>query len=331
MSAALVAAAALTLAGGCGEARGHAGERAAAAPRGGSVSGMPVWHIPFQPRAAVELMQDGRRVLALLREFDDSTPEQFERTYKPYLHVYDGSGVDPITKGTGGLYPHHRGVFVGWNKVRVGEREVDFWHMRGGAQRVLSTECTAAAPGQAGLALEVAWLANDGQVLVREQRNIIAQLTAAPMLARFDLVSTLVAPFDADVALDGDPEHAGVQFRASDAVNEGPAEGKATYTFERTDADPKIDRDLRWVLMSFRIGARRYHVLHMNDPHNPTPTLYSAYRDYGRFGAFFRAVIPRGGTLSARYGFAVFEGDPPPRELIERCHAEFASNVSRRE
>ncbi|MCG3127735.1 MAG: hypothetical protein CHACPFDD_02605 [Phycisphaerae bacterium] len=324
LAAGPVAALIVVAASGCATSRTLPEQRTTAPESGGGAASPITWRVPTDTRAAAELVRAGRRGLALLREFDASTPEQLERTYKPYLHVYDAQGREPITKGTGGLYPHHRGVFVGWNKVRVGNREVDFWHMRGGVQRVLSTTPVAAAEGRAALAAEVAWMATDGEVLVREYREIIACATSDDVLARFDVVSTLFAPQDADVALDGDPEHAGVQFRASNAVHEGPPEGKAAYTFERDGVDAHRERDLRWVLMSCRVGGQRYHVLHMNDPNNPPATLYSAYRDYGRFGAFFRAVIPRGGMLRMRYGFVVFSGEPPPRETLERSYATFA-------
>ena len=58
--------------------------------------------------------------------------ERLNETYKPYLHVFDADGKAPITKGPGGEYPHHRGIFIGWNKIKVGGKTYDRWHMKGG-------------------------------------------------------------------------------------------------------------------------------------------------------------------------------------------------------
>src|SRR5438045_8433646 len=65
---------------------------------------------------------------------DVSTPERRGETYKPYLHVFDAAGGGPITKGAGGFYTHHRGIFLGWNKIGVGGKTFDRWHMAGGDQ-----------------------------------------------------------------------------------------------------------------------------------------------------------------------------------------------------
>ena len=60
---------------------------------------------------------------------DVSTPERRLETYKPYLHVFDADGTAPITKGAGGDFTHHRGIFIGWNKISVGGKTMDRWHM----------------------------------------------------------------------------------------------------------------------------------------------------------------------------------------------------------
>jgi hypothetical protein len=87
----------------------------------------------------------------------------------------------------------------------------------------------------------------------------------------------------------------------------------------------KNARDLPWAAMSFVSGGRRYTVQHMNHPANPKGTRYSAYRDYGRFGAFPEADLAEGETLTLRYRFAVTAGDPPPRETLQAQHQAFAN------
>jgi hypothetical protein len=62
----------------------------------------------------LDVLLDGRLVARYMYAYDTSTPQRREETYKPYLHVFDAEGRQPITKGPGGLYPHHRGIFIGW-------------------------------------------------------------------------------------------------------------------------------------------------------------------------------------------------------------------------
>ena len=45
---------------------------------------------------------------------------------------------------------------------------------------------------------------------------------------------------------------------------------------------------------SFAIGDKSYFVQHMCHPTIPDGNTYSAYRDYGRFGAYFVETIPKG-------------------------------------
>ncbi len=69
--------------------------------------------------------------------------------------------------------------------------------------------------------------------------------------------------------------------------------------------------------------ARRYNVQHMNHPGNPQPTLYSAYRDYGRFGAFFKKKIASGETLALHYRILVVEGNMPDRRELAGNYSAF--------
>src|SRR5687768_13748326 len=87
-----------------------------------------------KPQAAVFRFEarDGYRDLLLgerpvYRHMNKFDPADFENTYKPFYHVYDFHGDGFITKGAGGKYPHHRGLFLGF-KTPHG----DFWHCREG-------------------------------------------------------------------------------------------------------------------------------------------------------------------------------------------------------
>ena len=50
-------------------------------------------------------------------------PDRFEYTYKVYTHLYDPETDLLLTKGPGGKFTHHRGLFIGWKQTTVeGER-----------------------------------------------------------------------------------------------------------------------------------------------------------------------------------------------------------------
>src|SRR5262245_7250087 len=62
----------------------------------------------------LEVLLKGKPVARYMYAYDKSTPKRLDETYKPYLHVFDADGKALITKGVGGEYTHHRGIFAGW-------------------------------------------------------------------------------------------------------------------------------------------------------------------------------------------------------------------------
>ena len=59
----------------------------------------------------LDVVSDGKVVVRYMYEHDTSTKETHHETYKPYLHVFNAEGKKPITKGPGGKFTHHRGIF----------------------------------------------------------------------------------------------------------------------------------------------------------------------------------------------------------------------------
>ena len=51
---------------------------------------------------------------------------------------------------------------------------------------------------------------------------------------------------------------------------------------------------------------------------NPKNSVWSAYRDYGRFGNFWVDTIPDGKTLSWTYRIRITEGEAPAREVLQK-------------
>ncbi|MHC4654036.1 MAG: DUF6807 family protein [Planctomycetota bacterium] len=269
--------------------------------------------------------------------YDTSTPQRIFETYKPLHHVFDAQGTNLLTNGPDGIhpylkdsdkpeekirYPHHRGIFIGWNKLEFGGQRFDLWHMSGVAQVHQKFLEMAAGPVLARSISLINWNDKGGEAMISERRQVTVFGQSEPTVLLLEFQSELKA-VRGDVFLNGDPEHAGMQYRAHNDVATGGKEVKATYLFHKDGINPKKDADLPWAAMSCGLNGRRYSVQHMNHPDNPKQTLYSAYRDYGRFGAFFKKKIGAGETLTLRYRILVVEGEMPKRGELTKKYSEF--------
>ena len=262
----------------------------------------------------------GNRIAArYMYAYDNSTPERLHETYKPYLHVFDSEGKVPITKGPGGKFTHHRGIFIGWNRMRFGGNGYDRWHMKGGEiihQEFASQQADAEHAAFTSL---THWNDESGNPMIQEERTMAVCAAPAPFRLIIDFEATLTAPVG-DVVLDGDPEHAGVQYRPADEI----ASEETIYVFPQADADPRVDLDYPWVGETYILNSKQHSVVEMNHPDNPKGTKYSAYRDYGRFGAFFTAEIPSGQSLTMKYRFLIADGEMPSAGIIQGHWDAFA-------
>jgi hypothetical protein len=269
----------------------------------------------------LDVLLDGRLVARYMYAHDTSTPERRHETYKPYLHVFDAEGEAPITKGPGGQYTHHRGIFIGWNRIGFKGKSYDRWHMGGGEivhQRFLKTE---AAKDHATFTSLTHWNDNEGNAIVVEERTMTVRRAPEPARILVDLAAKLSAP-NGEVQLKGDPEHAGIQYRPADEV----VRKETRYVFPKDDANPRADLDYPWVGETYTLREKRHSVVQLNAPTNPKGTKFSAYRDYGRFGAFFEHTIPSGDSLTVRYRFVIADGEMPPRDFIEKCWKAYAES-----
>lgn len=248
---------------------------------------------------------------------DTSDDQKGFDTAKVFAHVMAPGGEETLTKGPGGLFPHHRGIFVGWNKIRHDGKSHDLWHVRNTEQRNVSVEHGADESG-AFVRATIDWNGSDGETLIRETRTyrVVADESAHAVI---DLTSDLKA-VAGDLVLDGDPEHAGVQFRPSQKVAENKS---ARYIFPTPDADPKKDLDLPWVACHFEIDGTTWTVQHMNHPENPTGARWSAYRDYGRFGPFPVIELAGGETVELQFRFRIVAREIPSREPLASAYAEW--------
>ena len=276
------------------------------------------------PGEHLDVLLGGRVVARYVYAHDTSTPERAHDTYKPYLHVFDAEGKRPITKGPGGEFTHHRGIFVGWNKIGHGGKEYDRWHMKTGAivHRDFEYADPKADPDAATFTSVTEWNDDAGQPLLRERRTVRVARAPEPARLAIDVASTLTAVQDGDVTLDGDPEHAGVQYRPADDV----VRDETVYVFPKENADPHKDLDYPWVGETYTLGdGKRHSVVQMSHPANPNDTRWSAYRNYGRFGAFPKATVRKGEPLVLRYRFLIAAGEMPGAEFVQKQWDAFAA------
>jgi len=277
------------------------------------------------PGENLDILLDGCIVARYMYAYDKSTPGRLHDTYKPYLHVFDAEGKTPITKGPGGLFTHHRGIFIGWNRIGFDGKTYDRWHMTGGEiihQKFLEQEADA---DQASFTSFTHWNDETSKPIIEEERTMTIRRAPTPFRLLIEFIAKLKAT-DGDVMLDGDPEHAGIQYRPADEV----VADETMYVFPKENADPKVDVDYPWVGETYTFNEKRYSIVEMNHPENPKDTKFSAYRDYGRFGAFFKREIKSGETLTVKYRFLIADGEMPATDVIQKCWDEFAGVESTR-
>ena len=267
----------------------------------------------------LDVLLGDKLVARYMDAWDVSTPPKRLETYKPYLHIFDAEGKTPITKGPGGNFTHHRGIFIGWNKIACDGKSYDRWHMKGGEQihrRFLAQEADA---DHASFTSQVEWTGEPGKTLLMEERTMTFRPAAAPARLIVDFTSKLKA-VAGDLVLDGDPEHAGCQYRPAAEVDTK----LTTYVFPKENADPKKDRDYPWAGETYTLAGQQHSVVIMSHPDNPKDTRWSAYRDYGRFGAFPKVPVKAGETLTLRYRFVIADGAMLPADAIQKIYNAFS-------
>lgn len=271
-----------------------------------------------------ELLFGARRIFRYVTAYE---AERHAETHKPYHQLYDREGENFITKGPGGQYSHHKGIFLGWNQTRVGEEEMyDFWHAPREYQqhRSFLRDRQMTGPVVARSVSTTDWKTPEGEAVVRDTRDVRTwRLPGDELLLDFEIT---IEALEEDVHLGGDAHHAGFQFRASQEVAENPG---GTFVLHPEGAE-RQENDIwsgaAWMAIGFDAGDRPYTVVHMDHPEqNPADTTYSV-RDYGRFGAFFTADVAREKPLVLNYRLLVIparEGAGLSVEALEGRHADF--------
>ena len=236
-----------------------------------------------------------------------------EASYKPFHHLFDNSG-SLVTKGAGGQFTHHRGIFLGFSKVTYGNNvKVDIWHCRDDThqafEKVLLRE---SGPVLASEKDQIAWNGKNKETFAVEERQLIVYKVPGGQLDEFQSV---VRTTGGTVLLDGDPQHAGFHFRASNDVAEKTSketiylrpDGEDKPGASRNWPDLKTHINLPWNAMSFVLNDKRYTALYLDNPANPKEARFSE-RPYGRFGSYFVTEITKEKPLKLKYQIWLQDG-----------------------
>jgi hypothetical protein len=154
-----------------------------------------------------ELRFGDRRVLRYVApRLDESSPEARTATFKVFHHAYDPTGKVLLTKGVGGLYTHHRGLFYGFMKATYGENTVDTWHCPPPKARNEAHLAHRAVKSQEGgpvlgrQRVEIDWNGIGKKTFARELRELTVYHVPGGTLIEF---SSLLRPTGGPVKLNG--------------------------------------------------------------------------------------------------------------------------------
>ena len=211
-------------------------------------------------------------------------PADRANTFKPYKHVFGFN--DPqtfITKGPGGLYTHHRGIFFGFKAFHGTTLLGDFWHCPDVTERHVKYLDDRQLLGEviARDASVTDWVAKDEKAVVRDTREVTTWRISPTDLV-MDFTISVENLTDETIKLGGDAHHAGFHFRAAQEVADAPtAEGKkgGGAAYIRSDGATLKNNDIweneNWAHMTFAIKGHPYAVTHFDSPANFRPIQYS--------------------------------------------------------
>ena len=283
-----------------------------------------------------DLMFGEKSVIRYMFAYDKSTKESVHDTYKVFHHVFGPQSGEVITKGAGGKFTHHRGMFVGWNKTSFGDgKQLDFWHCKNGAHlRHISFLSQTANESGGTMSSEIHWNDHDDKPVIRETRTVSVVREPNTKGWQIDWASTLESAVG-EIKLNGDRQHAGFQFRAAQAVADAngarflrpanfPQAKEAIQVGDKGDPPPHIN--LSWFAETYELNGKRYTIEYFDNPTLPKPALFSE-RPYGRFGTFFKTTIKADRPLKLSYRLVVSEGDSPKVEDIQSRYDAFTKTL----
>jgi Methane oxygenase PmoA len=161
--------------------------------------------------------------------YDTSSKAARDTSYKVFHHLYDPIGKRLVTNGGFAddknadpkklLYPHHRGIMYGFNKCSYGpdlKKKADTWHCTGDAHVAhLESVRAEAGPVLGRHRVRLGWFGEKNDRFADEERELTVYHVKGGTLVEF---ASRLKTTGGKVRVDGDPQHAGFQFRAANDV-----------------------------------------------------------------------------------------------------------------
>lgn len=259
-------------------------------------------------------------------------PDNIDETLKPFHHVYTPDGSRHLTKGPGGLYPHHRGIFFGYNQIEVNGQELNTWGSGDGEHQSHEEIVESfAGPVFGGHTVRILWRDREGEPFIEELRTLrLFRQANGELLVDF---SSRLEPLRGPVRLDGDRQHAGVHFRAAQEVADNPENTRYLRPAEWSDLPAEEEYngddyvDLPWNAITYPLDGQSYTVAYFSAPENPSDARFSE-RLYGRFGEFFPYDLTDDNPLEVNYRWWIVEGDDVEREAIDQKYQDWTIPAS---
>lgn len=226
-----------------------------------------------------------------------------EGQLKPYLNLFGAEGQCLTEWSADQQFPHHRGFYIGWNRIQSDLGRDDLWHLNKGARmQVRSIDEAAGSGEEAVIRATIEWRAavkdpTGDDLLLVERRTLRIRIDDR---ARLVVDGSFSLNARRKLVLDGDLQHSGIHFRGSHTLL--AEENRTSYAWEPPVAGPggKVaSPDLKWCRLLMPIGERWHAITLLNAPANPVQEL--SWRAYGRFGFFFRKPLETNGSLDLRY------------------------------
>jgi hypothetical protein len=225
--------------------------------------------------------------------YDNSTQEKHDRTCKVSHCLYNFRATKSAKVED--LYAHPHTLLYAFDKVTLDDgRECDIWNGKPGDTHQAHTGFSATEVGRvvARQRVTIEWRGPKKEVFAKEEREITAY-NFGPRGTMIDFVSRLITAGGV-VKLRGDPNSAGLQFRAHDAVKESAKQtyfirpdGKGALGETRT-TDPKAKKEAAplWEACSYLVDNKRYTAAVLAHPRNPARVHWSE-SDSGYLGCSF--------------------------------------------
>ncbi|HNR30331.1 MAG TPA: PmoA family protein [Candidatus Hydrogenedentes bacterium] len=245
-------------------------------------------------------------------------------TYKVFTHVYDFDGVGPITKGPGGLYTHHRGLFIGWKDTLVDGTDFDTWSM----DKCYQQHVAWLAFGNYGASTfqrqKIEWRDPRDTPFIEEIRTITA--TLGDMDVRIVDFGSRLTSLRGTIQLKGDLQHAGMHIRMAQEVVEH--QDTTRYILPEGAEEREGDEVVGawWVCASVVVRDKRYWVMHMSPRELPGGVPVYSIRRYARFGAFFEPTLEEGRPLDLTFRL-VFSERELDRARCQALYDEFTEDL----